>query len=127
MLATENLVLRQQINVLQRTAPRRLSFNCLDRLIFVGLYRLFPDVRDALVIVKPDTVIRWHRSGFRVLFLPFMPSARSGDEGRPRKVVPIGNYVRQYWWCRPPRSGIEVIRPVHSTERGKGACFFSDK
>ena len=56
VLATENLVLRQQINVLQRTAPRRLSFNCLDRLIFVGLYRLFPDVRDALAIVKPDTV-----------------------------------------------------------------------
>jgi hypothetical protein len=44
-LAAENLVLRQQINVLRRTAPRRLSFNCLDRFVFVGLYRLFPDVR----------------------------------------------------------------------------------
>jgi hypothetical protein len=89
VLATENLVLRQQINVLQRTAPRRLSFNCLDRLIFVGLYRLFPDVRDALVIVKPDTVIRWHRSGFRALFLPFMtgdPFSRSG-----------ASYLCAYW------------------------------
>src|SRR5665213_1676642 len=38
-LAAENLVLRQQINVLRRTAPRRLSFNCLDRLVFVWLYR----------------------------------------------------------------------------------------
>jgi hypothetical protein len=57
-VTAENLILRQQINVLRRAAPRRLCFNGLDRLIFVGLYRLFPDVRDALAIVKPDTVIR---------------------------------------------------------------------
>jgi len=41
----ENLALRQQIIVLRRTAPKRLSFNALDRLIFVGLLRLFPDTR----------------------------------------------------------------------------------
>jgi hypothetical protein len=51
-LAAENFVLRQQINVLRRTAPRRLSFNCLDRFIFVVLYGLFPEFRDALAIVK---------------------------------------------------------------------------
>jgi len=47
-LEAENLALRQQIIVLRRTARKRLSFNGLDRLIFVGLYRLFPDLRDAL-------------------------------------------------------------------------------
>ena len=62
-LAAENLVLRQQINVLRRTAPRRLSFNCLDRFIFVGLYRLFPEFREALAIVKPDTVIEQLAAG----------------------------------------------------------------
>jgi hypothetical protein len=61
----ENLVLRQQVKVLRRTAPKRLLLSSIDRLIFVGLYRLFPDVRGALAIVKPDTVIRWHRAGFR--------------------------------------------------------------
>ena len=57
-LEAENLVLRQQIIVLRRTAPKRLRFNVLDRLVFVGLYRLFPDVRHALAVVRPETVIR---------------------------------------------------------------------
>src|SRR3977135_4556397 len=41
-LEAEIWTLRQQINVLRRTAPRKLSFSVLDRLVFVGLYRLFP-------------------------------------------------------------------------------------
>jgi hypothetical protein len=53
-LEAEILVLRQQINVLRRTAPKRLLLSSIDRLIFVGLYRLSPDVRGALTIVKPD-------------------------------------------------------------------------
>jgi hypothetical protein len=61
----ENMVLRQQIIVLRRTAPKRLGFNVVDRMILVGLYRLFPDVRSALAIVRPETVVRWHRAGFR--------------------------------------------------------------
>jgi hypothetical protein len=64
-LEAEIWTLRQQINVLRRTAPKRLSFSAIDRLIFVGLYRLFPNARDALAIVKPDTIVRWHRAGFR--------------------------------------------------------------
>ena len=64
-LEAEILVLRQQINVLRRGAPRKLAFNLIDRLIFIGLYRLFPQTCRALAIVKPDTVIRWHRAGFR--------------------------------------------------------------
>src|SRR5258706_644227 len=53
-LEAEIWVLRQQINVLRRAAPRRQSFGIFDRLIFVGLYRLFPKACDALAIVKPD-------------------------------------------------------------------------
>ena len=41
----------------------------LDRLIFAGLYRLAPEVLGALAIVKPETVIKWHRAGFRSLAL----------------------------------------------------------
>ena len=63
-LEAENLVLRQQILVLRRAAPMRLSFNALDRLILVVLYRLFPHVRSALAVVRPETVVRWHRAGF---------------------------------------------------------------
>ena len=64
-LRASNLALRQQIIVLQRTAPKRLCFNTIDRVIFIGLYRLFPDLRDALAVVRPETVIRWHHAGFR--------------------------------------------------------------
>src|SRR3981189_1740892 len=58
--------LRQQINGLRRGAPRKLSFCAVDRMIFVGLYRMFPKICDALAIVKPDTIVRWHRAGFRL-------------------------------------------------------------
>ncbi|HYU46676.1 MAG TPA: hypothetical protein VEK84_10935 [Terriglobales bacterium] len=78
-------MLRQQINVLRRTAPKRLLISSMDRLILVGLYRLFPDVRGALTIIKPDTVLSWHRAGFRAYWRwksrtrgerPKLPSAR---------------------------------------------------
>jgi hypothetical protein len=52
MLEAEILTLRQQINVLRRAAPKKLSINAIDRLISVGLYRLFPRVCDALAIVN---------------------------------------------------------------------------
>src|SRR6202011_1131927 len=64
-LEAEIWTLRQPIAVLRRTAPKKLSFSAIDRLIFVGLYRLLPNARDALAIVKPDTIVRWHRAGFR--------------------------------------------------------------
>jgi hypothetical protein len=64
-LEAEIWTLRQQINVLRRTAPTKHAFSAIDRLIFVGLYWLFPKVRDALAILKPETVVRWHRAGFR--------------------------------------------------------------
>src|ERR1700682_1797316 len=47
-LEAEIWTLRQQINVLRRTAPKRLSFSVFDHLVFVGLYRLFPKICDAL-------------------------------------------------------------------------------
>ena len=49
-LEAEILVLRQQINVLRRGASRKLAFNLIDRLIFIGLYRLFPQTCRALAI-----------------------------------------------------------------------------
>jgi hypothetical protein len=64
-LEAEILVLRHQLNVLRRKSPKRLAFSSIDRLVFAGLYRLAPGVLDALQILKPETVIRWHRAGFR--------------------------------------------------------------
>src|SRR3981081_2733017 len=64
-LEAENMILRHQLNVLRRKSPKRPTFGMLDRLIFAGLYRLAPKLLGALAIVKPETVINWHRAGFR--------------------------------------------------------------
>jgi putative transposase len=64
-LATEILVLRQQLLVLNRTVNRPM-LRQWDRLFWVCLSRLWKDWRDALIIIKPDTVIKWHREGFRL-------------------------------------------------------------
>ena len=63
-LEAEILTLRHQFNVLRRKSSKRLAFSNLDRLVFAGLCRLVPRVVNALVIVKPEIVIGWHRAGF---------------------------------------------------------------
>ena len=64
-LEAEILVLRHQLNVLRRKSPRRLAFSNVDRLVFAGLYRVASGVLDALKILTPRRVIRWHRAGFQ--------------------------------------------------------------
>jgi hypothetical protein len=64
-LEAEILILRQQINVLRRRAPQRRHLNNTDRFLFVWLYHWFPSVLGAIAIVRPETIIRWHRTGFR--------------------------------------------------------------
>jgi hypothetical protein len=64
-LEAEILMLRQQIIVLRRGKPTRPSFMATDKLVLGWACRLFPKARDALAIVRPETVVRWHRAGFR--------------------------------------------------------------
>jgi hypothetical protein len=64
-LEAEILVLRQQINVLLWRTPKRPRLNNTDRFLFVWLYRWFPSILGAVAIVRPETIIRWHRAGFR--------------------------------------------------------------
>jgi len=58
-LEAENLVLRQQLNVLVRKLPKRLRLANSDRLLLFWTYRLFPSLLSAIWIVRPETVIRW--------------------------------------------------------------------
>ncbi|MBR2813071.1 MAG: helix-turn-helix domain-containing protein [Reyranella sp.] len=64
-LEAENLVLRQQIGVRRRRMPKRPALTNIDHLLFVSLYRWVPSTVDALATVRPETVIRWYRIGFR--------------------------------------------------------------
>jgi hypothetical protein len=66
VLQLENLALRHQLHVLRRQRPGRLRLFTIDRLLWVWLYRLWPRCLDTMMLVKPATVIQWHRQGFRL-------------------------------------------------------------
>jgi hypothetical protein len=63
--AAENAALRQQVIVLQRKLRGRVDFTDSDRLSFIQLYRWFPSVLNAILIIRAETLLRWHRWGFR--------------------------------------------------------------
>src|SRR3989475_10889208 len=64
-LEAENAALRHQLIVLQRKVRGRVKFTNSDRLFFIQLYRWFPSVLKAITIIRPATIVRWHRAGFR--------------------------------------------------------------
>jgi transposase InsO family protein len=82
-LEAELLVLRHQINVLRRACPKKLPFISIDRLILASVCRLFSNGYGALAIVRPGTVVRWHRKGFR-LYWRWKSRRRCG-----RPIVPL--------------------------------------
>jgi len=64
-LELEVVALRHQLSVLRRQRFRRPRLSPIDRLLWVWLYRLWPRYLEAMVLVKPATVVQWHRRGFR--------------------------------------------------------------
>ena len=109
-LEAEILALRHQLNVLRRSSPKRPAFNNFDRLIFASLYRIAPRVVNALAIVEPETVIRWHRAGFR-LFWRWKSRCRSG---RPKVALEIRQLIRDMSLANPlwgaPRIHGELLK-----------------
>ena len=90
-LMAENLALRQQLIVLQRSA-KRPRLRQRDRVFWVWLSRVWKDWRSHLVIVKPETVIRWHRQGFK---LYWRWKSGKGSVGRPKIDVEIRELIRR--------------------------------
>src|SRR5215468_1260071 len=79
-LEAENAALRQQVIVLRRKLRGRIRLTNSDRLFLVWLVRLFPSALGAILIVRPETLLRWHRDGFR-RYWRWKSRSRSG---RPR-------------------------------------------
>src|SRR5512143_3468999 len=65
-LELELVALRHQLIVLRRQRPGQPRLFSGDRMLWVWLYRIWPRVLDAMVLVKPATVVQWHRQGFRL-------------------------------------------------------------
>ena len=90
-LEAENAALRQQLVVLQRKVKSRVALSNGDRLFFVQLYRWFPSILEVLTIIQPETLVRWHRAGFRRYWR--WRSRRRG--GRPQVQMELRALIRQ--------------------------------
>src|SRR5207248_5204302 len=88
-LVVEILVLRQQLNVLRRQVSKRPRLSNADRFLFVWLYRWFPCVLSEIAILRPETIIRWHRAGFQSYWRG--PSRKR--VGRPRISAELRNLI----------------------------------
>jgi hypothetical protein len=77
-LEAENAVLRQQSNVLRRRLHGRVRLTNNDRWFFVQLYRWFPSILKVLTIIRPETLVRWHRAGFRCYRPPSIGTNTAG-------------------------------------------------
>ena len=91
-LQLEIIVLHHQLEVLQRTRPVRVRLTRLDRMFWLFLYRLWPRCLDAVVIVKPETVIVWHRKGFRAFWTW---KSRPRRRGRPPLPGAVRTLIRR--------------------------------
>ena len=119
-LAAENLALRRQLSVLQRSA-KRPQLRRGDRIFWVWLSPLWKNRRSNLMIVKPETVIRWHWHGFRLYW-----RWKSSKGGRPKTDAEIRMLIRRMSRGNPiwgvPRITSGVSWPITSnatTARGR--------
>jgi putative transposase len=111
VLQAEILALRHQLLIFERSRRgHNLRLRWTDRALWVWLSRLWNDWRSALLMVKPETVIRWHRQGFR---LYWRWKSRHGD-GRPAVSPEVRNLIRQMSHANPrwgaPRIHGELLK-----------------
>src|SRR5205823_12015772 len=93
VLQAEILALRHQLLVLQRSSRlHKLRLYWADRVLWVWLSRLWNDWRSALLLVKPETVIAWHRKGFRL----YWRWKSRHLEGPPSVSNEVRNLIRKY-------------------------------
>src|SRR3954454_5895342 len=109
-LEAEVIALRQQLNVLRRNAPKRPALSMFDRLILVWLYRFAPSVLGSVAIVRPETIVRWHCAGFRILWR--WKSRRRA--GRPKVPLDVRRLIREMSLANPlwgaPRIHGELLK-----------------
>jgi hypothetical protein len=97
------LALQHQLAVLRRQRPGRPPLSSLDRLLWVWLYRLWPQIIDAMVLVKPATLVQWHRKGVR-----FYWRWRSRRPGRPKIGTEIRDLIRRMCKANPLWGGPRI-------------------
>ena len=114
-LALEKLALRQQLAAPQQRSKRSRLRN-RDRIFWAVLSRIWPNWRSVLLIVEPDTVVRWHRQGFKLFW---RWKSRSGKADRPRTQAEIRELIRRMsrenptWGVPRIQSELALLPPGH--------------
>jgi hypothetical protein len=97
----ENLALRHQLHVLRRQRPGRLRLFSIDRLLWIWLYRLWPRCLEVMVLVKPVTVVQWHRQGFRLFWRWRSRSGRPSVDREVSKLIREMSRSNPLWGSAP--------------------------
>lgn len=109
-LAAENIVLRQQLAVLKRT-NRQPKIKTIDRIFWILFSRIWSSWRDSLVIVQPDTVVRWHKRGFKQFW---KYKSKVKGRGRPKSNIELRTLIKKMALANPswgaPRIHGELLR-----------------
>jgi hypothetical protein len=131
-LEAENATLRHQLVVLRRQVKGRAHLTNTDRWFLVQMYRWFPLILEVVTIVQPETLVRWHRAGFR-RFWRWKSNSRGG---RPRIEIELRALIRQMstenqlwgaprihgsiaWLSRPPSASRSTEKtPIWGSDRG---------
>ncbi len=108
VLQLENLALGHQLHVLRRQRPGRPRLFTIDRLLWVWLYRLWPRCLDTMMLVKPATVIQWHRQGFRLYWRWRSRSGRPSVDREVSKLIREMSSANPLWGA--PRIHGELLK-----------------
>src|SRR5271169_375687 len=128
-LEAENLLLRHQLTIALRWAPPRLRLLGSDRALLIWITRLWPSLLDAVQVVQPETILRWHRAGFK-MFWRWKSRNRAGrpriDRGlrdlirRMSRENPLSGALALRW---PSRRSRNIWRDLRSGRRKPGRRF----
>src|SRR5262245_53679498 len=119
-LEIENLYLRHQLNIAFRLSPHRLRLRMADRALLVWMTWLWPNLLDLSCVVRPETILRWHRAGFRA----YWRCKSRGQPGRPKVGHELRRLIRRMneenpLWGAPRihgellKLGFEIAEPAH--------------
>jgi putative transposase len=119
-LRLEKLALRQQLTVLRRSAPKRLKLTPTDRIFWVSLRHVWVDWKSTLMIVRAETIIAWHRKGFRLFRAWRIHPGKPGRSSVPQQIRDLIRMLSRnnLRWGAPRihgellKLGIEITEPT---------------
>ena len=120
-LALENIALRHQIEVLTRNR-RRPQLQPADRLLWSSLSRMWPSWRRHIVIVQPDTVVRWHRTVWRRYW---RWKSRGGRRGSPRIEPELAELIRRMTQENPRWGHMRGVCQISDNQRSAVGVLIS--